>query len=290
MTVLFKELAGSPTETYGPDGLTAQRHLLCAYEDRRAVAAALLGSGSQVGGRSQAGYPGGPGVFAMRVRIEPFEKRPDDQGAFTDLTVDLNNYSNQFAEIVVDYELLDYAGHNKLPHVPTGTILSYRMDFAGEYITLPGQSLQWQSDPTIPVPPDALPTLRIPIVEHHLTWHRVLDPPWDAIRQCAGAVNNADFMGAAAETALFDGARADREFTGLDDSLGPQFGWRVTYVFREKSIKVLDEAGSPQTYGWNHCYRDTLPDPGWDKLVDQSGNSLYQTADFTTLFDFAATT
>ena len=42
MTILFKELAGSPTETYAPDGFQAERRLLCAYEDRYAVVAALL--------------------------------------------------------------------------------------------------------------------------------------------------------------------------------------------------------------------------------------------------------
>jgi hypothetical protein len=96
-------------------------------------------------------------------------------------------------------------------------------------------------------------------------------------------------MGAAAETVLFDGAKADREFTGLDTSQRPQFGWRVTYVFREKAIKVFDDSGGETTYGWNHCYRDMLfPASSWDKLVDQNGNSLYQAVDFSPLFEFVA--
>ena len=63
----------------------------------------------------------------------------------------------------------------------------------------------------------------------------------------------------------------------------------MTYVFREKAIKVLDASGSDTTYGWNHCYRD-VPFPGsaWDKLVDQYGNSLYTAVDFSPLFDFVA--
>ena len=78
-------------------------------------------------------------------------------------------------------------------------------------------------------------------------------------------------MGADAETVLFDGAKADREFTGLDLTQQAQFGWRVTYVFREKAIKVLDASDSETTYGWNHCYRD-VPFPGsaWDKLVTKT--------------------
>jgi hypothetical protein len=289
MTLLFKELAGSPTETYGELGMTAQRRLLCAYEDRLKAVAVLLGQGGVLGGQPAAAYPGRPAACAVEVRVEPFEKRPDDQGQFDDLTADLNNYSNQFAQLIVDYEMLDSALGVKLPKVHKSTILSYRMDFGGEYIRLPGQSLQWQSGATIPVPPEVVPTLRIPVVEHHVTWHRVLDPPWDAIRSCAGAINSADFMGAAAETVLFDGAKASREFTGMDSFLAPQFGWKITYVFREKAIKVLAASGSGTTYGWNHTYRD-LPAPQscWDRLVDRCGNTLYTTVDFTPLFQFAA--
>ncbi len=135
-----------------------------------------------------------------------------------------------------------------------------------------------------------MPTLRIPVIEHQVTWRRVPDPPWDAIRNCAGAVNNDSFLGAAAETLLFDGAKADCEFTGLGDFLEPQFGWRLTYVFREKLIKVVEGVGGPQTYGWNHTYRDVpFPYSEWDRLVDQNGSPLYATADFSALFEFGAT-
>ncbi|MGD0897982.1 MAG: hypothetical protein ABR915_09095 [Thermoguttaceae bacterium] len=284
MTLVFKELAGSPVETYDSHGMKAQRRLLCAYEDRRAVVTALMG-GTPLGGPSQAAYPDQPNVLAMRVRIEPFEKNPDDQGLFDDLTADLNSYSGQFVEVAVDYELLG-GGSSRLPKVQSGTFLTYRMDFGGEYIVLPGHTLQWQSDATLPVTPDAVPTLRIPITEHHVTWHRVANPPWDAIRDCTGAVNAAAFLGAAAETVLLDGAKAYRQFTGLDNLQQPQFGWRITYVFREKIIKALDDAQNQLSYGWNHSYRpDANNQTHWDRLVDDAGNSLYRAVDFTPLFE-----
>ena len=84
------------------------------------------------------------------------------------------------------------------------------------------------------------PTLRIPIVEHHVTWHRVIDPPWDAIRAAPGTVNDCDFMGGRGRNRPLRRRQGHREFTGLDDFLQPQFGWAITYVFREKAIKVLD--------------------------------------------------
>ena len=112
MTILFKELAGSPTETYGPEGVQAERRLLCAYEDRLCRRGFAAGRRRGIRRTVPAQYPGWPWVFAARVRVEPFEKSPDDQGAFADLTADMNNYSNQFAQIIVNYELLD-PGHRR---------------------------------------------------------------------------------------------------------------------------------------------------------------------------------
>ncbi|MGA2619836.1 MAG: hypothetical protein ABSF26_19660 [Thermoguttaceae bacterium] len=286
MSILFKELAGSPIETYSIEGMKAQRRLLAAFEDRYAVVAALMNTG-QLSGPAQAVYPGKPGVIAVRVQVEPFQNTPDNQGTFDDLTADLNSYSGQFVEITVNYELYGDGRNSRLPQAAPGTLLTYRMDFGGEYVALPGQALQWESDATIPVLPEAVPTLRIPITEHNVTWHWVNDPPWDAIRACVGAVNSDSFLGAAAETVLFDGAKADRQFTGLDDLQQPQFGWRITYVFREKAIKALDEDESQVTFGWNHSYRtESAAGPVWDRLVDASGNTLYRRLDFSPLFQY----
>jgi hypothetical protein len=283
MTVVFKELAGSPVESYDAHGMKAQRRLLCAYEDRQAVLATLAGA-SQLGGAAQAGYPGQPSVLAASVRIEPFEKNPDDQGTFDDVTSDLNSYSGQFVEVVVDYALAG-GGHPSLPRAEDGTLLTYHMDFGGEYVALPGHALLWQSDGTLPVTPDAVPTLRVPIVEHCVTWQRVASPPWSAIRACVGAVNASEFLSAAAETVLLDGARASRQFIGLDDLGQPQFGWRLTYVFREKTLKILDDDQGDLAYGWNHSYRaDADNQIHWDRLVDDAGNALYRAVDFSPLF------
>jgi hypothetical protein len=284
---LFKELAGSPVETYDPEGMTAQRRLLCAYEDRHAVLVALLGDGYEFGGHAQSPYPGRSGVLAMRVRVEPFEKRPDDQGQFDDLTADLNRYSGQFVEVAVDYELVAAESGDPLPpKPPPGTTMTYAMDFGGEYLALPSHALRWQSDATTPVPPGAVPTLRIPISEHHVTWHRVVNPPWEAIRASLGAVNAGEFLGTAPETLLFDGAKADRVFAGLDELRQPQYAWRILYVFREKTIKAMRGLEAEAVYGWNHAYRAVPPESGWDKPVDEAGNTLYRAVDFAPLFAF----
>jgi hypothetical protein len=285
MPIPFKELAGSPVETFSPEGMKAQRRLLVAWENRLGMLAELLGDGQEFGGRSQAGYPDCPNVVVAQVRFEPWPPSPDDQGAFDDVAAQLNSYSGRFVQIVVDYELLDAAGSRAdLPSVRSGTLLTYRMEFSGEYVALPGQALRWSSDSSLPVPPDAVPTVRVPVTKHVVTWHRVVNAPWAAIRRLTGTVNAAAFLGAAAETVLFDGATAERRFLGLDSLKRAAFGWRIAYTFREKTIRI-----DGNTFGWNHAYRP-LPHaaPGWDKLRDEAGNNLYRTGDFSTLFQSAA--
>jgi hypothetical protein len=135
--------------------------------------------------------------------------------------------------------------------------------------------------------PDAIPLLRVPIVVHHLVWHRVTYPPWDAIRQCTGCVNDDDFLGATAETVLFDGAVAERDFVYLEDLENPQYSWRLTYVFREKAQKYPGGDGTDEIFGWNDAF-NSVPNgaAGFDRLVDAAGNPMYATNDFSALFAF----
>lgn len=284
MTVAFKELAGSPIETYGPDGLEAQRTLLCAWDDRELVVEQLLGDGYEYGGRSRAQYPDKPDVVAMRARCEPFSDDVAPQ-VLNELTEGLNRYRG-FAKVTVSYELLVPSDRKDLPTIEPGTFLTYRQQPGGETMVLPGHALSWAGAAGVPVPPEAVPALRVPLVEHHFTWHRVVSPPWEAIRNCMGTVNDAAFLRAAAGTVLFAGPTAEREFIRIDDLANPTLGWRIGYLFREKAVKT---AGGGVA-GWNHAYR-SLPadDPAWDELVDAHGDRPYPSADFSQLFQFAAT-
>jgi hypothetical protein len=283
MTVAFKELAGSPLETYGPDGMKAQRVLLCGWDDRELVVEQLLGDGYEFGGRGRAGYPDKPDLLAMRIRCEPFADDVTPQ-VLSELTEGLNRYSG-FAKVTVSYELLVAADREDLPAVEPGTLLTYRQQPGGETMILPGHALAWAGAAGVPVPPEAVPAIRVPIVEHHFTWHRVVRPPWEAIRHGVGTVNDATFLGAAAGTVLFAGATAEREFIRIDELANPALNWRLGYLFREKAVKT----GDGSVVGWNHAYR-SLPadDPGWDELVDAHGNRPYPSSDFSQLFQFAA--
>ena len=284
MTVAFKELAGSPVETYGPEGFRAERVLLCAWDDREQVVEQLLGDGYEYGGRSRAQYPDKPDIVALRTRCEPFTNDVAPQ-VLSELTEGLNRYHG-FAKLTVHYELLVPSERDDLPSIEPGTFLTYRQDYGSERMKLPGHSLAWQGEPDVPVPTEAVPAVRLPILEHHLTWHRVVNPPWEAIRRGAGTVNTGDFLGAAAAHVLLVGATAEREFVRIGELAKAELAWRIGYVFLERVIQTDGE----QLAGWNHSYR-SLPadDPGWDELADAHGNRPYQSTDFSPLFQFAAT-
>lgn len=307
MTVVFHELAGSPTETYGSEGIRAQRHVLCAWEDRHDLLVELLGDGYEFGGNTRAEYPDHPGVLAMQVHIEAFHPSPDEQGEFTDIATEVNTYTGttQFALLTIDYELLVDDIYNSgrtslrpdLPSCEPNTFLTYRMGVGGEFLRISGATLSWANGDPITEHPDLLPTLKIGVTEHNLTWHRVVYPPWNAIRSLAGCVNADVFMGAAPESLLFEGATHELEFTtvtGLGESL---YAHRMSYVFKERRhVNLLtifnpqDHGSNTQVAGWNHVWRSKpLLDEGWSRILNQSGKPLYEPVDFAPLFQYEVT-
>lgn len=297
MAVSFKELGGSPVENFGPEGMTCERRFLVEWADRRAFVAELLGDNFDFGGTGLADYPGTTGIKAVRVRCESFTDKPDHQGAFDDVASDLNTYTSEDASgwdnpcsVTVNYEVLIPTQRDDFPEPEDGTFLTYRMDFGGKYVEAPTPACIWESNPLIEVPPSQAigQTIRIPIIEHHLTWHRVVNPPWQAISDQVGTINNAAFGPSAVGQALFEGCSADKEFTWLGNFLAPQLGWRLSYVFRELRIKMHNPVAQADNYGWNHTFRFNGPNPGWDRLL-ANNRAAYQETDFATLFKFAAT-
>ena len=234
MAVPFKELAGSPVERFDSTGMTARREFLCAWQDRRALVEALLGDGYEFGGSARAGYPGTANVVAMRAAVEPLADDLLTQ-QFSGLTEGLNAYGG-FAKVVVDYELVAPADRAALPAVAAGTFLTYRMEAAEQVISVPGDELVWEGSPTATFPVAASGEIRLPATRHRLTWHRVVNPPWATIRAAAGTLNNAEFLGAAAEAMLFEGGNASREFVRISELDSAEFAWCLEYVFLENPL------------------------------------------------------
>jgi hypothetical protein len=235
--------------------MKAERRLICAWTDRMSLVRELLGDGYEFGGNSPVHYPGKPNVVAVDLEVEPLADDVVRQD-FADLTDGPNGYRG-FAKITVKYELLASSPVASLAaDAEPDALLTYRVDRETETVRLPGDELYWPGNPSAAFPTAAEGEVRMPATIHRLTWHRVVSPPWTAIRECQGALSAGEFLGVAAGQLIFDGVAAEREFVGLPDFDDPQFGWRLEYRFRE------------------------------NPLLSKSTSPIFRTADFTRLLKF----
>jgi len=281
MAVAFKELGGSPVETYTPAGFYARREFLIAWEDRDAFAAELLGEAPHYGATAPVHYPGKTSVFAVSLRFAPFDPDNPDPKVLTHLTEGLNSYSHSFAKATVTYRTLALRDRPDSPDTDPGTPLTYRMEPDVETLRITPRGWHWVDQPNLTVPEDLELLKVVPITNHLLTWHQVVRPPWDTIRQLQGKLNAGPFLGCAEGTVLFCGAKANKLFRSRFDAGASEFCWEIEYWFRERAVKF-----DGQVFGWNHAYRDDPP--GWVELT-HGADRLYDLADLAPLFQQAGT-
>ena len=284
MSTWFRELAGSPKERFAEGGMAATRIFLCNYSERYAFVRDILGSGYGIGGTSGVVYPGMTNVRPTRVQTEPFTDDVQQQTLAT-LEDGPNTYAS-FAKVTVEYQttVATLPGGGTIT-LQERTWLTYRAGGAAEAVVVTGENHKWNDDESRANDPDLLVMQRIPVVEHHLTWHNVLIPPKAAIDADVGKVNSAAWHGFTAETMLFDTWDAEKEFALLDDNSEVVTTWMLTYVFRERQVQLPNNAVG----GWNHYYR-TKPQAkmGWDILKDVNGNRPYRgSTTFDSLFQYA---
>ncbi len=234
MVVTFRELAGSPRETFSTNGTVAERTLVCAWSDRLALVNEILG------GTTKSVYPAASGVFAVSVMTEPLA---DEQiaGAFSSLNAGVNSNAD-FAKLIVHYESAPTAKSSG----ETTAYLTYRREVRREAAAFPGGSVYLPQHPATAFPTEASGAVSFPIVVHRLTWGTTVNPPWEAIRACRGAVNASAFLGVPTGRLIFDGAEAKRTFDNLNGLANSNFGWSLEYIFREDSLYgVTDPVSYP---------------------------------------------
>lgn len=304
MAITFTELAGSPEESYSPQGFKATRQILVPWENRDALIRSMLGNNEIFGGLVWANYPGRSDVKVAGIKSVPWDTKVPDSATFDEITEDLNGYTGQLAHLTVEYAWLPPANwpdpKNLDLNLEKGTHLTYRRKLGGEYRSLPGLHIQWRGNAAAPVPKDSAQTIRVPIIEHHITWHRVTAPPIDAMRERVGKVNDADWLGFRKETLLYEGSTLEAQFIGfppvdpLADLTGEWSPWKLTHVLREKVIIDSDiDDGFPDpgnTVGWNHTWRNSVDGARWDRLVptiDTESHGQYKLANFDALFQNA---
>ncbi|MCE9545553.1 MAG: hypothetical protein K8T25_08555 [Planctomycetia bacterium] len=286
MTIAFEELEGSPVIAVGADGTTARRVFRVAWADWPQFVRDLIGSYRRAGTDyyfiPPLEFPGLPGVVVSSLEVSPFDPGNPDGTEVSTLTSGTNSYPAAGAKITADYEALpadDEPSRGELPATPSGTYLTYRADLGSEFHTTSSRGWHWDTAGSPPLAPDVNPGIVIPTGVFRLIWQRVVAPNWTAIRQLRGKVNDAPFVGAAAGTVLFLGARVVRQF-----EFGEGMGfWRVEYLFSERAIEL---AGGGLA-GWNHAYKEqAVNGEHWLPLVDEDGNGPYAAADLTPLFEF----
>lgn len=286
-----EELEGSPIVEIEEDGTSATRLFrLPNWDEWRRFARDLIGHYLFIGDVfyfvRPIEFPGFVNLIVSRIRVEPLDPQ-HPVGDLNFLRVGTNQYPDAGAKLSVHYKTVydtDNQQHPDNPKVPRGTYLSYRVDLSTEVETIPGRSWVYDIGGAPPLPDDIQPKLIRPSGGYTLTWHRVIRPPWSAIRLLRGKLNSASFLGAAPGTVLFLGARMTRQFQFLETG----GFWEIRYSFAEDTKKLKDQQTS---VGWNYFPRrsENPGDENWAPIRHANSSPAeppYQSGDFNLLFQF----
>lgn len=260
--VPFDELAGSPTFSLTRESREANRVGKIAWANNDALALECFPSAPSLPGL----YPGIAYLYVNSLEIAPFHPEPGWEQICGG-----NTAHYEFALATIKYSKLPYE---------SSTLITRRYSFGGEFLTIPAGTLKWEDTGKKVDEEEISAAKTICMIEHSITWHRVLEAsiPWSAIKANIGKVNdgtlnNAYFPSVADESLLYLGA--EMNFTFSTD--GSQV-WTLEHRFQERQVKV-----GGNTYGWNHFLRPR--DSAWKRLLDESGDPVYpKSGTFTSLF------
>lgn len=291
-SVPFEEIAESPIGKGSRKGdLVFNREFQLAWDDAPAFVIELL-FGGVLGLPKQ--FPGWPAMRVQEVSQEPYLPKPLNNTGFYDVEAYLNRHP--LARIKVTYGPLQAANAND--NLPDGTYAEYEQDEAGEFFEIKDAALYWESGNVLIE--DIHPTILIGMTDHSLSWHRVPSPPWAAISDLKGRINDAAFripatgQWVAAGTLLFMGSKVKKTFNLL--TANPT--WSMSYRFRERAVKaftptapagVYDSQGNAAAVattvvGWNFAYRNSTGT--WERRVNAFGDPEYSSGDMSRLFAF----
>lgn len=272
------ELCGSNASQHGiSSGNEATRVFVCPWSERITHAESLLGSA----------HPEFALCWCNTVAIEPLmqEAEPGAGGAIANpaTQVIIYNRAKLTATYGTDVTVAQmWPSQITKPTVRSNTSLVFSGRSTAEFMRFPARDSRWEDNssgsPDGPIPDEESPAGRLLISqsEYELAWDYVDDPPIARFESYKGKVNNAIFLGCAAETLLFGdyGLEPSRKA-----SIASPTTWKMTVTLRKRSIT----AGA-STLGWNHEYRG---ENGWKRVQMFDGSNWgdrYPQADFSILF------
>lgn len=280
-SVDFDEIDQSPTRSHNGGHPVITLMGMTSWSDVDTFISFLMPVGTSIGGQ-----------FGVKLNANPlfrvFDYNVEGFGGMTTPTANgLNAY--QLAKWTIKC------------HVPTGQNLDLTQPYNNDPVpwlehewdegiqkfTLPRQSLQWASD-SKPVISNITGAINIPTIEHSITWPKLQNPPFAAIRLCSGCINTAALTLATGVIAigqgLFLGAKCRSELMS-DGTLVRT----LTYKFSERPLIVPGSGSSSVPLDWNYFPRDDgasgFAGTGWDALVNKTtGQRTYQSVNFASLF------
>lgn len=223
-------------------------------------------------------YPAIPANYGRHptipyLYVDTFEIVPrHPNNAIENFTITNGVLFHDKAKVKITYARIDHESEDD--NNGGENLLTRKWSFGGEFMTLPGNMLQWE-DGTQVQQEEINASKIIPSIEHSITLLRRPSINWTALRANIGKVNNGTFEGASDETLLFAGAEVSFEFNPVGTKT-----FTLDLRFQERFIKQGND-----TFGWNHFYRKGV---GWQKLKDDQGNLIYpESSDFADLFKLA---
>lgn len=151
--------------------------------------------------------------------------------------------------LTLDYKTPNFS-EQEIQNPPTGTILTINRSMSLEIVAEENSGLYWGTSPVGLVESDVKITSSIAIGDIRITWHRVTNPPWDAIYAAQGLVNDDTFVGLDAEQVMFVGVQDQRQYQTDGTSM-----WSLTYQFSVRIPKFNNGSGTTVEGGWNHYPR-----------------------------------
>lgn len=177
--------------------------------------------------------------------------------------------------------------------------LTHSLGIGGEYITFGTENQLYWGATGIAVAAVQGIDAGFPITqtEHQIHWHRVVSPPFQAIRDLMGKINQTELTFATGTirkgTLLFLGAEMSRDI--MSDGTR---AWDVTYRFSERNytnsdriagwqlnsaLQNGDTSTTTEYITWNHFWNDE--DAFFDVLWDSNSKPVFEASpDFLSLF------
>lgn len=286
MAVPFVELKDSPKESYGPNGFSAVRRILCEWQLRGYLVDEIIRQNYEF---TESSYPGQKNIVADTIDIEPYGVPPDEQTGFVDTTRHINNFWGKAALVTIHY--MQQPVEDPVPldlNRPGISWFVYEQDHSMSRRKLPkglARDLMWR-DAGIPVIHGEVVSrvYWLPLVIHRLSWRRVQNPPWDVINLQTGTINSETFIGIVAGQLLFEGIKTRREYMSQGRRFDIKPWWRIDFVFIQKKTTMFQGAGGV-VRGWNHFMRiNAAGGPIFDVPEDDDGHGMYVESNFNDIF------